>query len=408
MKKIGKKRLIIAAIAIAIIAFFVYPMFFGSAKVAEPVKTVTLEKGDIRESISTSGTLEAKDVENQVGKVTGEITEILVEVGDEVKKGDVLLRVDASDIEYSIAQTELELERAKDTLASIKVKGNLSLRNQYDSAKRNYANAIESYDTNKVLFDQGGISKSVLDQSEDQVTSTYNSMKDIESSLMTSNVERDIELQTKSVELVETRLNNLKEDLVNTEMKASMNGVITKKIVKVGDTLSKQVVAFEVQDVKHLKVQANISQYSIDKIAVGQKVEVFTLTDKSTIYQGEVVKIDPIGTPANNDVIIPVTIEVMEEAKVLKPGYTVNFNIVVTEKTDVLKVPFEALVRETDGTYFVNVAKDGTSTPVEVKTGARDDINVEVTGEGLTEGDELIVTTEIIRGEVLMGPPRGN
>ena len=96
-----------AALALAVVAFFVWQMVWGGEKAPE-YETAEATRGDIEVTISAAGKIVAKDSVAVGAQVSGQLTELFVEAGDQVEKGDLLARIDAT-----IASTSVEANRAQ-------------------------------------------------------------------------------------------------------------------------------------------------------------------------------------------------------------------------------------------------------------------------------------------------------
>lgn len=112
-KKFFTKKKVIVIVVIVVIIVLLLRGCASAGAAATAYQEVTVETRDITTYLEFSGNVEAADVKNVFAETTGKVVEVLVEEGDDVKKGDVIARLDTSDIEYNIQVKEASLELSK-------------------------------------------------------------------------------------------------------------------------------------------------------------------------------------------------------------------------------------------------------------------------------------------------------
>ena len=143
------KRIITLVVAAAVILFLLSRcMSGGQGAAASGYIPAVAGYQDLTVAVSGSGTIEPIDAYQATALVRGEVLEAPFEVGDTVQEGDVLFRIDASDVESSIQQQEIALEQAR-------VSYNQLLENQSDAQKNQQVKATASGVVNKLYVDQG-------------------------------------------------------------------------------------------------------------------------------------------------------------------------------------------------------------------------------------------------------------
>jgi HlyD family secretion protein len=177
-------------------------------------------------------------------------------------------------------------------------------------------------------------------------------------------------------------------------------------------------------DLSRIFVVAAVDESDIGKVALGQAVTVTVDAFPLKEFKGTVVRIAAKGVNLSNVVTFEVKIEVTGNAKeLLKPEMTANVKeILIAEKSDVLLVPCEAIVRKGRGKQIVTLVKEGAENEdVTVETGITDGTKTEVV-TGLTEGQTVLVRKGAletkwagaqkgpgggaVRGTMMGGPPR--
>ncbi len=186
---------------------------------------------------------------------------------------------------------------------------------------------------------------------------------------------------------------------------APFDAVVTAVYLKTGDQVTPGTTAFRLDDLSHLLVDVEISEVDINRVKVGQPVILTFDAVLGKEYRGEVVEVPPVGQVSQGVVNFTVTVELKDVDEEVKPAMTAAVTIVVSELEDVLLVPNRA-VRFRDGERVVYVLKGGEPQPVTITLGASSDTYSEVAGGDLQEGD-LIILNPPSQFEQQGGPPFG-
>ena len=203
----------------------------------------------------------------------------------------------------------------------------------------------------------------------------------------------------------EARIAATEATLATAYIETPFGGTVTQVLPKVGDQVNPGSLAFRVDDLSRMLLDVQISEIDINEIKVGQKATLIfdAVLDKE--YEGEVMKVSPVGTSVQGVVNFEVTVELVNPDEDVKPGMTAAVNIVVNEKTDVLLVPNRA-VRIFDGERVVYImGANNMLETVEIKLGATSDINSEILEGDLKEGDTIILNPPEMMFEAGNGPP---
>lgn len=369
MKK--KKRIIIAVIAI--IAVVVVLSFCSrNQNVAHVVRVKEVEMGDIQSWLSTNAMIESCDVKNYYGTSGLKVKKVCVEVGDTVKKGDIILEYDLTDLITAVEQAQI----------------------QYDNALLNRAELISQ--KKQIEEDMADLEAEILrlDGSTDpQDLANLQALIQKRDALKTVSDEQ-IKLMDNSVALAKigldsarTRLDEVKDGLI-----ADMDGTVTALNAEEGAPVMTQPVAV-IQDINRLKGVVQLGKYDAAKIQLGQKA-VLEYADKT--YEGKVSFISPSATRSmassmtGQDASLTAEIEIVNPDATLKIGFDVNADILVGEVKNVLKIPVECIKYDKAYNTSVFVVENGTAKLTPVRLGLQSDSEVEVL-EGLKEGDKVIL-----------------
>lgn len=335
-EKIKRSRAWIICISIIIAAAIGGTVYYKNKNsvpaVARP--TVTVGRGDIRTTVSATGTISPVNSVDISSRVTGLITKVMVEENDIVKAGQVLVELDDS-----------------------------SLRAQVEQYQTQLLNYLAIYERSKKITAIGG-------QSEQQ-----------------------LETDKTNYLVAKATYDNYASQLQYYVIKAPIDGMVVGKPTPAGQTVAQGIstpqVIMTIADMSQMQIKALVDETDIGKIKAGQTVS-FTVdayTDK--IFSGKVTRISRSATTQSNVIYYPVYVDVDTSEGLLYPTMTARVTINVAESKNVLIVPLTA-VKEVNGQKFVEIMINGQPTQTLVKTGLRDNENIEITN-GLNEGDILVL-----------------
>jgi HlyD family secretion protein len=183
---------------------------------------------------------------------------------------------------------------------------------------------------------------------------------------------------------------------------APFDGVITNVESKRGDQVTNGTLAFRVDDLSHLLVDVLVSEVDINRIKVGQGVNLVFDAILNREYQGTVTEVALVGTDNQGMVDFTVTVELTDTDDAVKPGMTAAVNIIVSKLDDVLLVPNRA-VRVLEGQRVVYILKDGNPEPVEIELGASSETTSEVVEGEINIGDQIVLNPPTVFSQ--NGPP---
>lgn len=147
----------------------------------------------------------------------------------------------------------------------------------------------------------------------------------------------------------------------------------------------------EILNISLLQTEMSIYEGDVNKLKVGQEVNIKLSAFEDKIYKGKIIQIDSIGEYNSSGSKFKIKIELQNDGNI-KIGMSSTCEVIIGEAKDVLVVPIEAIKTIGDKKYVTIKNNDGTSKEVEVKTGISDDNNVEVKGE-IKEGDVVVFKT---------------
>ncbi|MFN7183797.1 MAG: efflux RND transporter periplasmic adaptor subunit [Thermomonas haemolytica] len=311
LRKAGIAVVVIAALAVG------WHFWHKRGQAAEGgYRTETVQRGDIRVAISSTGTLSAITTVTVGSQISGQVTKVLADYNSPVEKGQVLAVIDPSTYEAQIRQGEAQIASARAQLAQ---------------AQATLRNATLDYQRKSDLGRQQLVAQSDVDQARaamEQAQAQVNS------------AQAAIRQQTASTQT--TRVN-----LERTVIRSPVDGVVLTRKIEPGQTVAASLQAPELftiaEDLSKMKIELAVDESDIGQVKVGQAVSFTADAFPDRRFRGTVEQVRLAATTNNNVVTYPVVVTVDNSDGTLLPGLTVNAEIEVSKRTGVLKLANAAL-----------------------------------------------------------------
>jgi HlyD family secretion protein len=397
----------------------------SSRSQAEPQpETVKVFMGDISGNITGSGHLQPRQDVSLSMATTGIVKTVNIEVGDTVKAGDVLVRLDDTDARQSVATAELQVasvrldvESAQDALDN-----RLSWapnEKQVAAAEGELANAEASLEQAQSTYDKvssrPGVSASQPSLNLEQATNSYNVAKANRDYLYSNRPDtKSAALSLESAELAlkqaEISLESAKTALDKTVLRAPFAGTIVVVNVSEGEAASGVVV--EMVSMGSLEVVLDIDELDIGALEIGQSAAVALTTWPDAQIAAEVIFIAPQANEnTGSDVInYEVRLSMGETDLPVRAGMTANATITTFNLIDALLVSNRAISADREaGKYYVDLITEQDVQKTEVTIGVHNETYTQIL-IGLQNGDELLLGGSApvqTFGSDQQGPPQG-
>ena len=278
MNKKVKWILIVLGIIIALLVIM-KAMGGGDTKGGIKVSTEKAGKRTIIETVNASGKI-YPEIEVKISPdISGEITELNVEEGDSVKKGQVLARIYADIYALQRDEASSRVAQSQSTVANSQA--------ATDALKASVEQAQQSYDRNKSLFDQKVISKAEFEQYETTLRTAKANF---------NAAQQNIKSLQAGVQTSQTGLTKANKDLSRTTLVAPMNGVVSSLKVKAGERVAGNsfnigTEMMTVADMSVLEVRVDVGENDIVKVSIGDSVDVEVDAYNNRKFKGVVTKI---------------------------------------------------------------------------------------------------------------------
>lgn len=312
MKK--KTLIIIGVISVAVIVAITALKPFSKKEVAVTFNTVKVEKGNISNTVTATGTIQAIKTVNVGTQVSGIILHIYVDFNDKVKQGQLLAKLDETPLRTQLAQSQSAVDQATSQL-------------HFQEA---------TYNRLKVLYDKKLIAQTDYDQALFNFENSKASLSNARSALDRAEV-----------------------NLAYATITSPIDGVVLNRAIEEGQTVaasfSTPTLFTIVNDLTQMEVQTSVDEADIGKIVDGQRVE-FTVDAYSEMkFEGTVsqVRLQPVTT--NNVVTYVVILNAPNPDKKLMPGMTASATIYVEEKTNTLLLSGKAVRFTPDQAYLAKM-----------------------------------------------------
>lgn len=412
LKKLGVKRgrragrLVSRLLLVLGLAAVAGGVWFWRVKASAPKPvsyvTVPVKRGDLKETVTATGTLSPLDAVEVGAEVTGRVIAVHVDINDVVKKDQVLVEIDTEQLQARVEESQAQLQSAQ-----------ASQRNSTATVKEAEAKAVRTREMHKrgLVSDQElEAAEAALDRAKAAVSSAA--------------------AQT-TVALA--GLKSAKTSLGKAIIRSPIDGIVLARSVEVGQTVTagfQTPILFTLaRDLSQMQLKINVDEADVGRVKEGQTATFVVDAYPKRTFSSKLVKLGNLPKPDTTVITYEATLTVDNSDRLLKPGMTATATIVTSEKKDVISVPNAALRfrppstdaakpaaqsslpipglggnmrmagRRVSGpradgaavTERLYVLKNGVPTPVTVEVGATDGRRTEVKGPGIEPGVEVVV-----------------
>jgi HlyD family secretion protein len=371
----NKKWIAIGAIAALILLPVTIKLIRGDAEKQVDVESVSMRT--LTPSILASGQLTYESQVTLTPEISGRVKEILVEEGQLVKEGQLLLRLDPEAARADIAQTEAALRQA-------------ALNIERQTVNRDAQ--VVKWKRNELLKEKGLIDASMFDD------------------LVTQKDMAEVELRSSREEYKQTeaRLAQARERLAKTETRSPISGKVTAIFIKVGETAIPSATGsslagstlLQVADTTSVYAEINIDETDVARVKVGADAKIVPAAFPDKTIQGKVehVAIWPKQTTGQSKIYTAKIRLTAEPGVTFHPGMSCRAEVLTNQANDerIVAVPVQAVkYEESDkknekSKTSVFVFEDGRVTKRAVATGTADDNYIAIT-KGLEQNEQIVV-----------------
>lgn len=360
------KKLLILVLIAAVLGGLIAFSQYRQAQQSVHVSTALVTDGALADSILASGNLEFNTQIQIRSEVTGRVLEVLVEEGDVVEEGQLLMRLDPTAFEAEVNRTrallrsqQIDIQRAQAHLAD--------LNRQFDQQSR--------------LFEVALVQQETIDSLKSQLAIAH---------INVAAAEAVLEQGKASLAMAE-------DNLSKTIYRAPINGLLSTVDIKPGETViagSTNIIGsplMTLADPSAILAELRVDEADIANVHMGQRAEIFAAAYPHQAIPGEVIQIATSARYMDQSQSLSFRVKVLLQPGdiALYPGMSCRAEIILSEQSAAIQVPIAAIQREND-MVFVWTVKDGNINKRPVVLGLATDIAQEIIS-GLALNEEVII-----------------
>ncbi len=274
-----------------------------------------IQRGDIEDLVSATGALQPRDFVDVGAQVSGQVKKIHVEVGTDVREGDLLAEIDAEQLNARVDASRAQLRARQADLVVQEV---------------NLSKATRDLQRQKNLLAEEATTLELVQNAETTLASTRAAI---------GSTRAGIEQLQASMRVDETNLNY-------TRIYAPMSGTVASITAKQGQTLNANQsapIVLRIADLSVMTVQTQVSEADVSRLRADMPAYFTTLGSQGRRWWGRLKKVEPTPTVTNNVVLYNALFEVPNANRALMTQMTAQVFFIVQEARDVLVAPMSAL-----------------------------------------------------------------
>ena len=375
-----KKKLIWTCVILLVVAGVAAVAIKNKGPKPTEVQVAKVVREDLQAKVSANGKIQAQKKVDVSATIAGQITNIAVEEGDAVKRGQLLAQIDPVSTRAQVRGSEASIE---------------ALRRDVDSARANLEQMRADFRRAEGNFKNGIIPAADLERTRTAV----------------STAEAAVKASERRVAEAAAGLEGTRDLLAKTTIRAPMDGVVTARRVEEGEVAvigiqnSPGTVLFQISDMSVVEAELEVDETSIPNVVLGQEARVRLDAYPNKTFRGTVTEVgsSPILAGANQAIKFEVKVRLDDPPPGIKPGLSARADILTGFRGDALVVPLQALVvreierkpgvkidpnapRDQEGVYLM---ENGKARFQPISTGMIGELSIEV-ASGLQGGETLV------------------
>lgn len=412
-----KVRNWVLILIVVLIVVFVALRFSPAGAGNTPVEAAgTVVSLNVAETVEASGSLEAQPFASLTWNISGVVEEVYVKAGDQVKAGDVLMKLNTNSVDASIISAQADLVNAQKDLDDLLVASDadlaqavIDLRDAQQAYQRavNYLEFLERSKTTQQTQAKTFIED--VNRGGKKYVFKTKTFKGPASEDWIIEAENDLALKKAQLEDAQRAYDRLKDganaqDITAAQARidaaqatvdsmsviAPFDGQVLYVESQPGDVVTTEVVALSMANLDHLYIETQVDESDIENITAGDPITAMLAAVDGLELTGQVAAIDPLGEVDSGSVQYSIWVDIdnVTEDLFLPLGSTANVTIQVEPVSASLAVPITAIQNDDQGEYLFVIQDDGSTKRVAVVSSTIVGDLVIVTGD-LKEGDSL-------------------
>jgi HlyD family secretion protein len=330
----------------------------GGPRVPMTVEMGVVKKGDLAAHLTVVGNLIGEQTVDIAPKTGGRVETVTVQLGDRVRRNQVLAKIEDREIVEQVRQAEASQEVSKATIRQ---------------READLQVAQVNFDRSKNLYERQLLAKQALDDAESRYLAAL----------------AQIDLAKAQQSQTQARLDELKINLQNTNVVSPVDGFVAKRNVDPGAMVSQNVPIASVVDISKLRLVANVVEKDLRMVNTGDNAEVEVDAYPGEKFKGRIARVSPVLDPATRTA--PMEVEIPNQDYKLKPGMYARINLTVEERKGTLVAPKRAIIDFDSKRGVWMPDADDRAAFHQVELGIEDVDTIEIKS-GLKEGDRIVTT----------------
>ena len=392
----SRKKWLLAGVAVLTIVALVF--YYRYSKVII-VETVPAKRGDLVITVTPTetGTVDTDATAQLKAEIAARVVEVPVQEGKAVKAGDVLLRLDADEVQArlnlaasGLAAAQSRLDSARIALPMEKARTAASLV----EAQARFADAKQKHDKKKRLFESRLIASGEMESSEAEFSAAQAALNVAEANL------EQVALQAQQVKVAESdvkqqvaQLRVAELNLGLSSVRTPMNGTVMELPVKVGELVQPGMIVARITRLEGLYVKAQVDEVDLGRLTIGQSAEITFDTVPDKKFVAHLFEISPgVSVEKLKSRNVTIKLKIATPPLFLRPGMSADVEIIVETLKNILHVPTQAIMTK-GKEQFVYVIDAGKVAKRIIETGRSNWDSTEIR-KGLNENEAVITSLD--------------
>jgi HlyD family secretion protein len=336
-----KKKILIGAGIVVVLGGVAFANFKFKRVVGVTVNTEAVKKRKLEAIVSASGKIQPKRFVNISADTSGRVTDLAVNEGDRVTKGQFLLQIDPRNLKTRVTSGEASLGAARSSAEQLKL--------ALESSRTQLKLAQDNYKRQQDLWKGGLTTREQYERAESELRVREQDLRAQEQNVRTQTLRMDQEAAT---------LENARTDLSKVRIESPIDGIVTRRNVEQGETAvvgtmnNAGTILLQVADMSVIEAEVEVDETDVPNVKIGQmaKVTVDAMTGKTFVARVTEIGNSPIqttGQTASQATNFKVTLQIEGQIPDVRPGFTCTAEIATATRDNVLAVPIQATtVRE--------------------------------------------------------------
>ena len=311
------KRIFLLVIAILVLAGTGYGFWrWGNSPKESSYVTVPVQRGNVTQVVSSTGTLQAVVTVLVGSQVSGTIDKLFADFNSKVKAGQVVAQLNQDKFKAAVDQARANL---------------LAAQSNFEKAKVSVGDALRTLERNRELRKRDIMAQSELDAAQTAYDAAV----------------AQLEVNKAQIAQAQAALNQASVDLNNTVIHSPVDGIVISRSVDVGQTVAASLQAptlFTIaNDLAKMEVHTNVDEADVGNVTEGQEVTFTVDAFPARRFRGRVHQVRNAPMVVQNVVTYDAVVRIDNKELLLKPGMTANVQFLVNRREDVLTIPNMAI-----------------------------------------------------------------